>query len=327
MMRRIAFSCAATFLVTVFPLLIAAQQQPQQQPVRPVSPRLSNEDLLSPRVTNLPVESDAQPTVTSKTGAPVRNPRSVLENALLKMTGVRSLRTTLQMTSSTGAREVVVETVKPDRMRVTAPAGEIVVIGQAYYYRPAGGSWQVTNSRSALSTSGSALNYTAIVKEMLSATGVSITGRVLGEEAIDGAETVAYEFTVTDGAETGTIAASIGKSDGFLRRLFMSGSAITLKAWFTSINENFTIDSLRCSELKIAVFRAALLKMRGPLLYALPQLFPGRSHQAFKPPGGARFRERANGSCCSLTIAAGRCASDYDVEWGARRAVLVNELL
>ena len=126
MIRRVTFSCAATFLVTVLPLLITAQQP--QQPVRPGSPRLSNEDLLSPGVTTVPVERDAQPTVTSKTGVPVRNPRSVLENALTNLTGVRSLRARLQMTLPTGAREVLAETVKPDRMRVTAPDGEIVVV-------------------------------------------------------------------------------------------------------------------------------------------------------------------------------------------------------
>src|SRR5713226_9465420 len=108
MKRRITFSCAATFLLTALPLLITAQQQ-QQQLVRS-SPRLSNEDLLSPVVTNVPVEPDAQPTVTSKTGVPVRNPRSVLENALTKLSGARSLRTRLQMTLPTGEREVVAET-------------------------------------------------------------------------------------------------------------------------------------------------------------------------------------------------------------------------
>jgi hypothetical protein len=239
-MRRITFSCAATFLLAVLPLLITAQQP--QQPVRPGSPRLSNEDLPSPGVTNLPVEPDARPTVTSKTGAPVRNPRSVLENALTNLTGVRSLRMRLQMTLSTGGRELVAETVKPDRMRVTAPEGEIVVIGQDYYYRPAGGDWQVTRSRSALDSAGSALDYSALVKQMLNTAGVTITGRVLGEEAIDGFETVVYEFTVTDRAETGTITASIGKGDGFLRRLFMSGPGVSLRAWFTSINENLTIE-------------------------------------------------------------------------------------
>jgi hypothetical protein len=160
----------------------------------------------------------------------------------MKLTGVRSLRTRLQVTLPTGDREVVAETVKPDRMRVTGPDGEIVVIGQDYYYRPAGGDWQVTKSRLALDPAGSALDYSALVKQMLNTAGVTITGRVLGEEAIDGFETVVYEFTVTDRAETGTIAASIGKDDGFLRRLFMSGSGLTLKAWFTNINENFTIE-------------------------------------------------------------------------------------
>ena len=240
MIRRVTFSCAATFLVTVLPLLITAQQQ--QQPVRPGSPRLSNEDLLSPGVTTVPVERDAQPTVTSKTGVPVRNPRSVLENALTNLTGVRSLRTRLQMTLPTGEREVVAEVVKPDRMRVTAPDGEIVVIGQDCYYRPPGGDWQVTRSRSALDSAGSALDYSALVKQLLNGGGVTITGRVLGEEAIDGFETVVYEFTVTDRAETGTITASIGKGDGFLRRLFVSGPGVTMRAWFTSINQNFTIE-------------------------------------------------------------------------------------
>jgi len=239
-MRRITFSCAATFLLVAFPVLITAQQQ--QQPVRPASPRLSNEDLLSPRATNLPVEPDAQPTVTSKTGDPIRNPRSVLENALTNLTRVRSLRTRLQMTLATGGREVVAETVKPDRMRVTAPDGEIVIIGQDCYYRPAGGDWQVTKSKSAVDAAGSALDYSALVKQLLNGGGVTITGRVLGEEAIDGFETVVYEFTVTDRAETGTITASIGKGDGFLRRLFVLGPGVTMRAWFTSINENFTIE-------------------------------------------------------------------------------------
>ena len=239
MIRRVTFSCAATFLLALFPLLITAQQQ---QPVRPVSPRLSNEDLPSSGVTNVPVEPDARPTVNSKSGAPVRNPRSVLENALTNLTGVRSLRARLQMTLPTGAREVLAETVKPDRMRVTAPDGEIVVIGQDYYYRPAGGDWQVTRSRSALDSAGSALDYSALVKQLLNGGGVTITGRVLGEEAIDGFETVVYEFTVTDRAETGTITASIGKGDGFLRRLFVSGPGVTMRAWFTSINQNFTIE-------------------------------------------------------------------------------------
>ena len=240
-MRRITFSCAATFLLVAFPVLITAQQQPQQ-PVRPASPRLSNEDLLSPRATTLPVEPDAQPTVTSKTVDPIRNPRSVLENALTNLTRVRSLRTRLQMTLATGGREVVAEVVKPDRMRVTAPDGEIVIIGQDCYYRPAGGDWQVTKSRSAVDAAGSALDYSALVKQLLNGGGVTITGRVLGEEAIDGFETVVYEFTVTDRAETGTITASVGKGDGFLRRLFVSGPGVTMKAWFTSINENLTIE-------------------------------------------------------------------------------------
>jgi hypothetical protein len=240
-MRRITFSCAATFLLLALPLLITAQQQ-QQPPVRPGSPRLSNEDLPSSGVANVPVEPVARPTVTSNTGAPVRNPRSVLENTLVKLTGVRSLRTRLQITLPTGEREIVAETVKPDRMRVTAPDGEIVAIGQDCYYRPAGGDWQVTRSRSALDPAGSALDYSALLKQMLNTAGVTITGRVLGEEAIDGFETVVYEFTVTDRAETGTITASIGKGDGFLRRLFMSGPGVSLRAWFTSINENLTIE-------------------------------------------------------------------------------------
>jgi len=146
------------------------------------------------------------------------------------------------MTLPTGGRELVAETVKPDRMRITAPEGEIVVIGQDCYYRPAGGDWQVNRSRSALDSAGSALDYSALVKQLLNGGGVTITGQVLGEEAIDGFETVVYEFTVTDRAETGTITASIGKGDGFLRRLFVLGPGVTLRAWFASINENFTIE-------------------------------------------------------------------------------------
>jgi hypothetical protein len=193
-------------------------------------------------VTTVSSDADAEPKLRGTTGAVVKNPRLVLESALRKMSSVSSLRVRLQMTMTTGDREVVVETVKPDRMRVTATDGEIVVIGRNYYYRPTGGVWQAANSKSTPSTSALATDYSAFVGQMLSAAGVTITGRNLGEEVVDGVETVAYEFTVTDGVESGTITASIGKDDAFLRRLALSGPAFSMTAWFTSINESITIE-------------------------------------------------------------------------------------
>jgi hypothetical protein len=137
----------------------------------------------------------------------------------------------------------MIESVKPDRMRVIAPDGEIVVVGNTYYYKPAGGEWQASTSKSALAASTSSLDYRAFLEQALSGPGVTITGTVLGEEVIDGVETVAYELSVSDRKESGTVQVWIEKRDGYLRRMFMSGPGMNLRIWLSSINESFTIQT------------------------------------------------------------------------------------
>jgi hypothetical protein len=58
----------------------------------------------------------------------------------------------------------------------------------------------------------------------------------------DGVETVVYEFRVSDASETGSVQISVGKDDGYIRRISISGGSIRIKIWYTNINEPFSIE-------------------------------------------------------------------------------------
>jgi hypothetical protein len=235
-MTRTGCLRAALCLLLSLPLVITAQQHS-----RPQSPRLSNDDL-PPSGSAQPGELETITGLNGNTGTPVHNPLAVLRNSLTRMGTINSLRTHLQFSSTEGTREIIAEMIKPDRMRVTAPDAEVVVIGQTYYVRKPGEDWQVASSKSSLNMSVSALDYAQFLNKMLTTPGISVTGRAMGDEVVDGYTTVAYEFTITDGNQKGTIETAVGKDDGFLRRLFMYAPSMTLKAWFTGINEGFKIE-------------------------------------------------------------------------------------
>jgi len=147
----------------------------------------------------------------------------------------------MQVSVPDGTREITIETVKPDRMHVVAPDGEIIVVGKAYYYKPAGGAWQVSSSNNALATSSKAFDFNAFFAEGLNEPGVKVSGKVLGEEVIDGVQTVAYSLTVEDTRDSGTVQLWIAKSDGYIRRMSLSGAGLTMRIWCSGINENFAI--------------------------------------------------------------------------------------
>jgi hypothetical protein len=201
-------------------------------------------DDMSPRAGgSLAPEDESNIAPTPNAGATVTNGVALLNAALKRNAGIRSVRTRLQLSSPDGTREMTIDTVKPDRVRVVAPDGEIIVVGQSYYYKPAGGAWQVSNSNNALATSTKALDFSGFLGEALSAPGVTVSGKIRGEEMIEGVQTTAYELTVSDSKETGILQVWIGKSDGYLHRLFLSGPGTTMRMWLSGINENFTIQA------------------------------------------------------------------------------------
>lgn len=236
----------APLCLLFMPLMIHGQQEAGHDQAKAQSPRLSNYDLPVPRTgSGAPNENETISQLNGEKGTPIRNPLAVLRGALSRMNRVTSLRTRLQFSSSDGSRDLTAEMVKPNRMRIIAPDAEIIVIGHGYYIKRAGEDWQATKSTTALSLSAPVLDYAQFVNKMLATPGLSITGRLVGDEVIDGYTTVAYEFTVTEGKERGIIEACVGKDDGFLRRLFLFAPSLTLKAWFTGINETFTIEEPR----------------------------------------------------------------------------------
>jgi hypothetical protein len=227
----------------LLPTLIHGQQQVDDEQARAHSPRLSNYDLPVTRpASGAPDDRETITRLNGEKGTPIRNPLAVLRGSLSRMNRITSLRTHLQSSSSDGTRDLVAETIKPDRMRIISPDAEIIVIGHACYIKRADDDWQVTKSTAALSLSAPVLDYAQFVNKMLATPGLSITGRLVGDEVIDGYTTIAYEFTIAEGRERGIIEACVGKDDGFLRRLFLFAPSLTLKAWFTGINETFTIE-------------------------------------------------------------------------------------
>ena len=78
---------------------------------------------------------------------------------------------------------------------------------------------------------------------MIGKAGVRITGQVVGEHTLDGVEAFAYEFEVTDGSESGRLQLSVGKKDGYMRRMSLSGDGIVMKISFSKINEQLSIEA------------------------------------------------------------------------------------
>ena len=235
-MKRISSASTAVIIVVLLALAVDAQRQ---EPRPPGAPVLTNDDVLSPRAAH-PLPDD-NISGTDQSGSPLRNARTVFESALSKMVEVNSVRTRMQTSLPSGEREILIESMKPDRMHIISSDFEMIVIGRKSYLKSNEG-WQVTSMPAGGAQSDAALDFRTLLKQMLSKSGVRMTGQVLGGENIDGVDTVAYEFAVTDGSETGTIQLSVGKEDGYMRRLSLSGGAVGIKIWFTNINERFSIE-------------------------------------------------------------------------------------
>ena len=225
--------------IAVVLLLVVGYGAQAQERRRPAAPMLTNEDVLSPGAGHSLTEESVSRTNLS--GSPLRNARAILESALTRMGEVNSSRTRLQTSLPAGQREILIESVKPDRVHVISPYGEMIAIGRKFYVKSTGG-WEVTSAPAGDAKSDAGFDFRTFIKQMTTKAGVRITGQVLGSQMIDGVETIAYEFAVTDGSETGTIQVSVGKEDGYLRRMSLLGSAVDIKIWFTNLNEHISIE-------------------------------------------------------------------------------------
>ena len=204
---------------------------------------LTNEDVLSPGAAHsLPEESVTR---TNLSGSPLPNPRAVLQSALTKMGDVNSVRTRLQTTLPDGQTELMIESMKPDRIHVISTFGEMIGIGRKFYVKSAGG-WVVKSEPLGGAEAEVLFDFRTFLKQlmdkMVKLSGIRITGQVLGSQMLDGVETVVYEFAVTDASETGSVQISVGKGDGYIRRIFILGGSVSIRMWYTNINEHFSIE-------------------------------------------------------------------------------------
>jgi outer membrane lipoprotein-sorting protein len=217
-------------------LLVSAVYAQQQERRRPV-PALTNDDITSAPSRPLR-EEKVNRTISA---GPLRDARTVLESALTTMGEVSSVRTRMLTNLPSGPRDVVIESIKPDRVHVISAEGEMIVIGSKFYLKR-GGAWEVTSMPAGAAQSEAGFDFRAFVKQMIVKSSVRITGQVLGDQVIDGVDTIAYEFTVTDRAESGKIQMSVGKEDGYIRRMSLVGGPVDIKIWFTNMNEPFSIE-------------------------------------------------------------------------------------
>lgn len=235
-MKRNVFRFAVMALLALSPVRMKAQEQQARPPRTP----MMNDESGLPKSRSVP---DVDILRTKESGSPVPNPRAVLESALTKMSRARTLRTRMLMALPAGERLLKIESVRPDRVHIVAPDGEMIIIGRKLYSSFGRDVWQETQMPAGGQAAAGAFDFQSFLKEMLNKAGVRVTGQVLGTETVDDVEAVTYEFTVTDEKETGVVQVSVGKQDGYMRRLFLLGDAISLKIWFSDINGDVTIDA------------------------------------------------------------------------------------
>ena len=143
----------------------------------------------------------------------------------------------------------MIETVAPDRVRVVSPESEMIVIGSTVYLK-SNGAWQITRVPGSYSGKDAGFEFGTLLKELIAKSGVRITGQSLGDYVLDGVDTLGYQFEVSDRSETGSIQVSVGKQDGYIRRLLISGGTslvaggggLAITVWFTNINEPLSIE-------------------------------------------------------------------------------------
>jgi hypothetical protein len=159
------------------------------------------------------------------------------------MSEVNSLKIQMRVSLPTGENNMTVERDGANRARVTGGGKEVITVGGKVYSRDGDGPWQVTAVPSGMQGLDWSLDFVSFAKQMLSKSRVHVTGQILGEEVLDGVNTVAYEFTVSDKSESGTLRLCVGKRDGYIRRFFLNGGQISVKMWFTNLNESMSINA------------------------------------------------------------------------------------
>jgi len=224
-------------IVVILVVTVCLNLSYAQQPARPKAPVLTSDDL---GASSRGIARSDEEIISAPAGTEIRNPRTMLESILSKMNEMRSARTRFQAVLPGGERDVMIESVKPDRVHVLSSDGEMIVIGRKFYVKT-NGAWQVTTTPTAGSELDSALNFQNLVREMLGRSQIRVSGKTLGTQSLD-VEAIVYEFTVSDRSDTGTIRLSVGKDDGFVRRMVITGGGLDIRVSCSDINEAISIE-------------------------------------------------------------------------------------
>jgi len=211
------------------------------------APRMTTDDVMPPksaRVHMLASDEEGGKSRSDFTAATIPNARGVLYAALNQLASANSLRLRMQLSSGNRMREILIETIKPNRrMRILADDVEVIMIGRDFYVKERSGPWQASSIAPTInSISVDNMDPRVLFRDVLSLRAPSITGRMVAHELIDGFDTVVYQFTVSDRKETGKIEACIAKEDNFVRRLMLHAPWGEATMWFTSINDEINIE-------------------------------------------------------------------------------------
>jgi hypothetical protein len=246
-MRRFAAPFVITCMLTFCAFNADAQES---QPARRKAPSLTmdnydNGKMVTPANKNsnsVPLKSEDS---VSGNFTPV-NAQAVLDKAFTQLGKVKSFRMRFTLASQNEARETVIETVRPNRLRMRSTGVEVIAVGSDVYTRISEGPWQKT-SNPALTQS---LEQTDFLKMALSAPGISISGWAVGEEVIAGTPTTIYDITIEEQKASkkfasGSIRMWIGKTDELPRKMefSMPETLVRMNISYSDFNANIVINA------------------------------------------------------------------------------------
>jgi hypothetical protein len=246
-MRRLAAPFVITCLLTFCAFNAYAQES---QPARRKAPSLTMDNYENGRMMT-PSNKSSNPTPL-KSGdslsgnfTPV-NAQAVLDKAFMQLAKVKSFRMTFSFAAQNEERETVIETVRPNRLRMRSTGVEMIAVGSDVYTKAYQGPWQKT-SNPAMTKS---LDQTDFLKLVLSSPGISISGWAVGEEVIAGTPTTIYDMTIEEeGASkklvSGSIRIWIGTKDDLPRKMefSMPETLVKINVSYTDFNANIVINA------------------------------------------------------------------------------------
>jgi hypothetical protein len=249
-MKRIASLITVALVLIFFAPAIRAQEEPRRK-----TPKLSMDNFEGGKMILPPVTTAREMESKSADASPGDyvsvNARKVLENAFTELEKVKSLRMRMKATNlQNEERETVIETVRPNRLRMRSTGFEMITIGTTIYFKAADEPWKTSATNE--SVVNKALNPKDLIKMALNAPGVSMSAWAVGEEVLAGTKTMIYEITMDERGKnnqpiSSTIRMWVGKSDELPRKMEFSspGSAMKMSVTYGDFNSKIVINAPR----------------------------------------------------------------------------------